>query len=212
MKQLGLAMHNWHDTYRALPAAYSVNQDDKKLLSWRVHILPFVGQDALYNQFRLDEPWDSENNKKLIPQIPPIYRSPLSASAPGNTNYRAVLLPEKASAMAAPNKAHPPLVIGNSKVYMHGHRFADITDGTSNTIMLIEVGDPQSVPWTQPDEMVFSEKTDLKGWGMKNQKGFTTLFCDGRVRPLSRQIKREHLKALLTRRGAEVIPPEAIAP
>lgn len=212
MKQLGLAMHNWHDTYRALPAAYSVNQDDKKLLSWRVHILPFVGQDALYNQFRLDEPWDSENNKKLIPQIPPIYRSPLSASAPGNTNYRAVLLPEKASAMAAPNKARPPLVIGNSKVYMYGHRFADITDGTSNTIMLIEVGDPQSVPWTQPDEMVFSEKTDLKGWGMKNQKGFTTLFCDGRVRPLSRQIKREHLKALITRRGAEIIPPEAIAP
>ncbi|MFP6751585.1 MAG: DUF1559 domain-containing protein [Pirellulaceae bacterium] len=212
LKQMGLAMHNWHNTHGALPAAYSINQDDKKLLSWQVHLLPFVEQDALYKQFRLDEPWDSEHNKKLIPLMPPVYRSPLSASAPGTTTYRAVLLPDRTSAMVPPSKAGQPQMIRNSKIFLHGHRFRDITDGTAQTIMVVEVGDSLALPWTKPDELVYSEKTNLKGWGAQSHKNFTTLFCDGAVRPLSRQIQRDHLKALITRAGGEAIPPQAFAP
>ena len=212
MKQLGLGMLTWHNTYASLPAAYSVNQDDKKLLSWRVHILPFVEQEALYRQFRLDEPWDSEHNKKLIPRIPPLYQSPLSTPVAGKTNYRALVLPDKASAMAPPNKTRQPLAIGNSKIYMHGHRLADIADGTSQTILLVEVGDKLAIPWTQPDEMVLTEKTGIQGWGANTQKTFTTLFSDGSVRQLSKQVNLVHLKAMFTRSGGEPVPEEAFSP
>src|SRR5262245_37493125 len=65
LKQIGLAFHNHHDVQNALPRNIE-DRDGKPLLSWRVAILPYVEEDALYKQFKLDEPWDSDNNKKLI--------------------------------------------------------------------------------------------------------------------------------------------------
>src|SRR5262249_54155708 len=71
LKQIALAMHNYNDAYNGkLPAHAIYSKDGKKpLLSWRVAILPFIEQDNLYQQFHLDEPWDSEHNKKLIPML-----------------------------------------------------------------------------------------------------------------------------------------------
>ena len=212
LKQIGLAMLTWHNSYAAFPAAYSINQDDKKLLSWRVHLLPFVEQAALYRQFRLDEPWDSEHNKKLIPLMPAVFRSPLSASAPGTTTYRTIMLPGGAGAMSSPKKARMSQMIRNSKVFMQGNSLRDIQDGSSRTILAVEVGDSQAIAWTRPDELVYSDKTNLAGWGAESQKNFATLFCDGSIRMLSRQIQREDLKALLTRSGGETVSPKALAP
>jgi len=85
LKQQLLAMHNFHDTHNGFPAAYSTNKDGKPLLSWRVHILPYIEQQPLYNEFKLDEPWDSEHNKKLIAKMPQVFRSPNSTARPGMT-------------------------------------------------------------------------------------------------------------------------------
>ncbi len=79
MKQIALAMHNYHDVYGRLPAPAIMDKDGKPLLSWRVAILPFIEQDNLYKQFKLDEPWDSEHNKKLLVQMPGIY-APVKAA------------------------------------------------------------------------------------------------------------------------------------
>ena len=210
MKQLGIAMLNWHDTYGALPAMFNVEKEGKRLLSWRVHLLPFLGHIPLYGQFRLNEPWDSEHNKKLIPLMPAFYRSPLSAPGAGKTNYRAVTLPDAAGAMRPPARAGKPSNLPVSqKDGLFGHRFADITDGLEQTILLVEVGDDKAVIWTKPEDLLFSATDGTKGWGAKSQSTFTTLFCNGRVRQLSRGIDLKHLKALLTRAGGEVIPAEA---
>src|SRR5262249_26080186 len=74
LRQIALAMHNYHDTFGAFPPAAIYDKNGKALLSWRVMILPFIEQDALYKEFHLDEPWDSEHNKKLLEQLPPVYR------------------------------------------------------------------------------------------------------------------------------------------
>ena len=88
LKQIALAMHNYHDTFTAFPPAYSVDKDGKPLLSWRVHILPVSSSSTpLYQEFHLDEPWDSDHNKKLIARMPQIYRSPNSMAEPGKTVY-----------------------------------------------------------------------------------------------------------------------------
>src|ERR1700677_3496891 len=59
LKQIALSLHSYHDVYKTFPAAAICDKDGKPLLSWRVAISPYVEQLPLYNQFKLDEPWDS---------------------------------------------------------------------------------------------------------------------------------------------------------
>ncbi len=89
LKQIGLAMHNYESTFGTFPPAYIADKaTGKPLLSWRVAILPFLEQDALYKQFHLDEPWDSAHNKTLIARMPPVYRSPGRRRQAGNDTVR----------------------------------------------------------------------------------------------------------------------------
>ena len=83
LKQIGLAMHNYHATHKTFPPAFTVDKDGKPLLSWRVLILPYLEQDALYKEFHLDEPWDSPHNRTLIERMPPTYRCPMMSSKRG---------------------------------------------------------------------------------------------------------------------------------
>src|SRR5207237_862076 len=119
LKQILLAFHNYHDTYGALPAAAICDPNGKPLLSWRVAILPYVEQQALYNEFHLDEPWDSEHNKKLLPRMPKVYSLPnVTKEGEFTTHYRAF--------------------VGNGAALdlKKGVRFADFTDGLSNTVLI----------------------------------------------------------------------------
>ena len=70
LKHMALAMHNHYDVNRKFPAAASRDANGKKLLSWRVHVLPYLGQVELYESFRLDEPWDSPHNTALLQNMP----------------------------------------------------------------------------------------------------------------------------------------------
>ena len=72
LKQIGLAFHSAHDAFNKLPDDIR-DKDEKALLSWRVAILPFIEEEKLYKEFKLDEPWDSADNKKLIEKMPKLY-------------------------------------------------------------------------------------------------------------------------------------------
>src|SRR5262249_21734482 len=63
LKQIALAMHSYHDTMGRFPPAIVRDKEGKPLYSWRVLLLPYLEQQNLYNQFKLDEPWDSEHNR-----------------------------------------------------------------------------------------------------------------------------------------------------
>jgi hypothetical protein len=89
LKQIGIALHNYHDAHKSFPAAASYDKNGKPLLSWRVHLLPYLDQDNLYKQFKLDEPWDSDHNKKLIEMMPGVFRSSERLPA-GMTTYLGV--------------------------------------------------------------------------------------------------------------------------
>ena len=75
-KQIGLAIHNYISVHESFPPAYTTDKAGKPLLSWRVLILPYIEQDALYKEFHLDEAWDSPHNKALIARMPAPYRCP----------------------------------------------------------------------------------------------------------------------------------------
>jgi RNA polymerase sigma factor (sigma-70 family) len=88
LRQIMIAIHNYHDAYNYLPADIR-DKDGKPLLSWRVALLPFIEYDALYRQFKLDEPWDSEHNLKLLAHMPAPYRVGIEPKDSTHTYYQA---------------------------------------------------------------------------------------------------------------------------
>jgi len=188
LKQMGLAMHNYHSTYEKFPPAYSADKDGKPLLSWRVHILPYIEQEALYKEFHLDEPWDSEHNKKLIARMPKVYQS--SKALPESLGVTTYLTP-RAKETVFPGKD----AIG----------IKDITDGTSNTILIVDADDDHAVIWTKPEDLKIDPKKPEVGLANRNGNGFLVEMCDGAVRMLSNKISAKTLWAAFTRAGGEVL-------
>ena len=197
LRQIAIAMHNYHDTFKTFPAAYSADEDGKQLLSWRVHILAFIEGQRLYEQFHFDEPWDSEHNKTLIAQMPEVYRSPGSIAEPGKTNYLGVR--GKDMIFIDPKKTE------RDGKWPQGTRMADIIDGTSNTIMVVEASDEEAVIWTKPDDFEPDEKNPLKGLVGVRPGGFLAALCDGSVRFIAETIDLETLRRLFTRNDGKPI-------
>ena len=190
LKNIGLALQNYHDTYRTLPPAAKVDANGKALLSWRVQILPFLMEQSLYEEFHLDEPWDSEHNKKLIRRMPQIYRNPDLPEMDFKTNYLAVT--GEGTAFAG----------------KQGTKFRDVTDGTSNTIMVVEANADRAVIWTKPDDLQFNPQQPLAGLGDLHSSGFQALFMDGLIHIIAKTIDPTVLRALMTIAGKEPISDE----
>jgi hypothetical protein len=183
LKQLVLAMHAYHDQNGSLPPAFHTDKDGKALLSWRVLILPFIEEAQLYNEFKLNEPWDGPNNKKLIERMPKVFA--VGDKTGSNTYYR--VFHGKGAAFEGAK----------------GVKLTDFTDGTSNTFLIVEADTP--VPWTKPDELEFDAKKDLPKLGGLDKEKFYAAFADGRVKQFSKTIEKDLLKAYITRNGGEVI-------
>ncbi|TWU08038.1 DUF1559 domain-containing protein [Stieleria varia] len=187
LKQIGLAMHNYHATYNHLPDAAIRDENGKPLLSWRVAILPFIEQNALYEEFHLDEPWDSPHNIQLIDKMPQVYTDPSLPLENGLTVFQALV---GESLMFDPEGAS---------------KFRDITDGLSNTLMVVETDASQAVQWTQPADVEINMDDPISQMGHIHQGGFHGLFGDGAVRFMTHTIDVDLFKALLTKNGGEVV-------
>jgi len=186
LKQIGIAMHNFHDTHRRFATAVK-DDDGKPLLSWRVQLLPFIEQGQLFDQFHMDEPWDSPHNKALIQHMPPTFSAPGSKAGAGKTNYVGL--------------RHEKTIFADQERMA----FRDILDGTSNTIMVVEADDDQAVIWTKPDDLEFDEKKPHAGLGKFRKGGFLAAMCDGAVHFIPSSITVETLIRLAFRNDGEVI-------
>ncbi len=194
LKQIALAMHNYNDVYRSLPAGFIADENGKPMHSWRVAILPFIEASNLYDQYNFNEPWDSPNNMRVAQQMPATFRCPSGPdSGPGAnlTHYVAVL-----SSTPADNKP-PDSIFGENR----WTQFSDIRDGTSNTLMVVEVRDP--VPWTKPDDdlhfdqMSFQLNSGPNSIGSYHPAGANASMADGSVRFLSNGLNGETLRLLI---------------
>jgi Protein of unknown function (DUF1559) len=190
LKQLAIAMHMYLDGNNGRFPADVVDKNGKPLLSWRVRLLPYLEQDQLHKQFKLDEPWDSEHNKKLIAKIPNVLVSPAQKSPAGTTTY---LGPLGDGYLFRPNATGEGLKIN------------DIQDGTSNTIMFVEAADGAAIEWTRPGDWTPDAKEPTKGLIGHYPDGFVAAFCDGSVRFIKKTINAKTLLALLTTAGGETI-------
>jgi hypothetical protein len=189
LRQIGLAMQMACMNDRHFPAAAICDKEGKPLLSWRVAVLPYLEGKSLYNKFHLDEPWDSEHNRKLLQEMPPVFQS----QPPRGEGKTSVML-----------------FTGKGAAFDGGKRpqTADITDGTSNTIAAVEAGADKAVEWTRPADLPFDSANPAAALGQIGPNGFLALFFDGSVRRL-RNLDAATLKGLITPSGGEPgAPPE----
>lgn len=188
-RQLALAMHNYNSVYGKFPAQASYDKKGRPLLSWRVHILPFMEQQALYDQFHLDEPWDSPHNKKLIKKIPPYLMSPgIADRGDGKTVYLGV--------------AGEGMAFGKK-----GRTIEEYTDGMSNTAWLVEADPSAAVEWTRPVDLQVDPKNPTKHLNGIYPGGFSASMADGSVQFISNGIDPQVFLKLLTIGGGEISDP-----
>jgi hypothetical protein len=198
IKQIAVALHSYHETNGHLPPAVVRNKDGQPLYSWRVALLPYLEENSLYEQFRLNEPWDSEHNKKFLDKTPSVYAS-WWRDEPGQTRYQVLVGPGTAF-------ERPELT------------WADFPDGPGSTLLVVEAGTP--VPWTKPAELVYDPAGPLLQLGGVHSKpvrflcrewwrepGFVAGFADGSVRFVRSSTDERTIRALITRNGGEPVDP-----
>lgn len=209
LEEIGLAIQKYDERHGELPHN-TYRADGKPLLSWRVHILPYLQEDNLHKQFRLDEPWDGPNNSRLLSQMPSLYTGSMNwtTTSPGLTYYRGFSSPgavfERRPGDAPSERLaifgtriHPPTLFG----------LDSIRDGLPNTILVVEAWDP--VQWTKPDDLDASPgKPFPKMGGFRWRKVFQAVTADGSVHSLRLDTPEDKLRALVTHSGGEPVTPD----
>ena len=192
LRQIGLAMLNYESGRLYYPPVSGSSCHEIKAkgkgLSWRVHILPFLECEDLYERFHMDEPWDSPHNLSLIPEMPDIYLShSVDENVPrGKTLY---LRPVGNGALMA----------GDGKPV----RFGDIADGASNTVMVLQANASAAVEWTRPVDLQFFPGNPKRALGNHSYGQILLVTCDGATHCFHNELSKEDLKALITRDGGE---------
>lgn len=197
LRQLALASHNFESAHREFPGISGTSRGSGAGLSWRVHLLPFLEHAELYERFRLDEPWDSPHNSALIEEMPDVFASlwPTETVPIGHTLFQ----------RPVGNGAFDP---GDG----NGISFSEIADGTSETLMILQVNPATAVVWTKPADYCFNPKNPLWNLGScgRNVKAWLGATCDGCTYVFENcdfeAMSPEEISAVFTRAGGDLVP------
>lgn len=186
LRLIGLAMHNYHDTHGSLPPVASHNDKGEQLLSWRVHLLPFLGENDLYKKFHLDEPWSSPHNRKLMDQIPDVFAVPGEKKQEGRTTFQ--------------------VIVGENTLFTgkkEGVKFRDVPDGLSNTILVVDTKVKEAKIWTQPEDVKANDTRIAKMLFEKYSGRNLIAMADGSIRFITDDTEYKQLTSAMTRNGQE---------
>lgn len=189
LSQISLALRSFQIAHQGdSPPRAIFAADGTPLLSWRVVILPYLGELKLYEEFHLDEPWDSEHNRRLIDRIPRTYAVGTPRAAQGHTRF------------LAPS--------GKDTFWETegGLTTKQIADGIEMTICAVRVRADRSVIWTKPDDLSLDLEAPSFSLDWADAEGFHAAFGDGRTAFLVRTMGHKRIIAYFTRDRFEVVP------
>lgn len=186
---IGKALANHEGATHAFPPQTMRDKEGKPLmLSWRVTILPYIEQQALYQQFKLDEPWDSPNNIKLLDRMPGVYEAPYLPETKRGHTYLQVF-------------TGPQTVF--RKNGMMGLIQISAADGASNTVLVATAA--RAVPWTKPEDIEVGADA-IKPKMFFGKRGAVILMADGAVRTLSEKVSENTLRSAIDPRDGNPLP------
>jgi hypothetical protein len=207
LQQIGLAIHNYDDGNGELPTN-TYAPDGTPLLSWRVHLLPYLDANNLYGEFKLDEPWNSPHNIPLLHRMPEAYRHPRQFDESGSkTCYRGFSNPGAVFERRPPRTLAMPLLGGPIADMKTRFRLASLKDPLSETFLVVEAA--ELVEWTKPDDLdAAPDKTfpTLGGPGRRREY-FAAVMCDGAARSFPIATDETKLRALVSHSGGEKTDP-----
>jgi len=182
LKQIGLALHNYHGQHGSFPPAYFADEKGRPMHSWRVLILPYINEQALYDRYDFDKPWNHPDNVEVTRQMPEIYASPYThyygfgKTVPaGKTHYQAI--------------SAPGTVLGRTE----GSSFKEITDGSSQTAMILE-NFARPVPWAKPTDLSPQELlANFKQITDSPSNASLVLMADGSIRMITAETTPDEL-------------------
>lgn len=184
MKQIGLALHNYHSDYKTFPPAFTVDSNGQPLHSWRTLILPYLGQQSLYSSIDLSKPWDDPVNAQVNRLVLQVYKCPsMRDQTSPATCYQVINDP----ASVFPGSA----AIGMNKM----------RDGTSNTLLVVEAAPADAVPWMKPQDIAFTKL--LPPSGTNHTGGYNVTMADGSVQFISASISATQLRSMTTISGGD---------
>lgn len=172
LRQIGISLHNYHDDYGCFPPACMADKNGRPMHSWRVLLLPYMEERALYDKYRFDEPWDGPNNRKLAGQIVQAYSGAADHAGPKDTETDYV-------AVVGPGTMWP----GEKSIAL-----GDIADGAGNVIAVVEVRN-SGIHWMEPRDLHVLQMAPTinapHGQGLSSEhSGANVATADGRVRLL----------------------------
>jgi hypothetical protein len=220
MKQILLAIHNFESSYGFLPPAVIYGPDGKPWHSWRTLLLPFLDQNELFKRYDFSQPWDSPKNKAVVETVVPVFQDPVYGKSTQPMTHYAALVGERAmfrpSGAKITDTARP---LDNLKA--GGRSFAEITDGTSNTIMIAPVSPDRKIPWAKPEDIVFDANFPDPGepggiampYGTAEGKNRRAPVgrVDGSIFALPMDTPKDTLAAMITIAGGEIVDQRAFA-
>ena len=192
--QIGTALHAYHDQWGTYPPAYVADENGRPMHSWRVLILPHLGESALYEQYRFDEPWDGPNNALLGETSPSLFQC-LSDTDPNNADYVVVVGP------------------GTMFPGAQARSYDDVTDSAAKTILVIELAN-SPYHWMEPRDLTMDELlAEVEAGNAQAAFGVhfgnaNAVFVDGHAGTISSSIDKESLKAMLTVAGDDNLEEE----
>jgi hypothetical protein len=192
LQQCVLAMQRFGlENHGCLPRSVAYRSTDgKPLLSWRVALLPYLGEDNLFQQFKLHEPWDSPHNKKLLARMPKVFQEP--GEQPDDTGLTRYQVPVGiGTAFEESGDIGGPIVgplLGWGAFRGESH----------SDLILIVVADHR-VPWTKPEDLPYNYKGPMPRFSKRFSGGFHACMGDGSVRFIPDNTSEQSLRAAFIR-------------
>jgi hypothetical protein len=195
LKAIALAMHNYHDVSNEFPVSGKANSNRTETfdenghpkLSWRIHLLPFLQQQTLYDQFNLSEPWDSPHNRPLAAEMPDVFRDPVDDTNSVTTRFTRFRFADAKDS------------------FPNGTAERSYRDG-SGTLLVVIANAQNAMTWTQPDDLVIDPQSPLKQVERSENGAIFFVRTDAALRTVKSTIPAKWFHALVTPDGGERLP------
>lgn len=194
LQQIAKALQAYNDMHGSYPPPFVADATGKPLYSWRVLILPFLNEQALYGRFNLLEAWDSAANIGLVAEMPKIFASPASPDA------------------AVAGEASYELITGDGTLFPIAGPLSskDVIDPADQTLLVVEVP-TQGRSWLEPGDLDVKKmklQIGAKGKdviGGNHEFGATAVMVDGTTVVLPDRLPASTLRALISPDGGEIL-------